>query len=564
MTIAPDSSEPASAGASAASAGASPARPPPAGDSEPHAAASVGATAASAGPPPAKPVPPGDSESHAAGSVGATATSAGPPQARPAPSGGSEPHAVGSVGAYKPSLRSRVARHVMLPLVLMWALGTAVALSVANYFAGQAFDRALLDDAYAVAANVRSGPAGPVLSLSPREMGALLFDQSEAVYFAVLLPGGELVAGHAGLRAAALSEGLPYAFSDMSFQGRELRSVSLRRSEPAPFTVVMAQTSASRNQLLHRMLGYAVVPQVLLLLLLAWWLLRVIQRDLQPLAELQRAVERRDARDLTPVPSSVTAGASTRDVERLGLAVNSMLARLDESISAQREFAGNVAHELRTPLAGIRAQAGYALAHADPQVWREQLLGITRGEARASHMVEQLLALALADEARTGLRLERVALNELARDVLLRFMPKADAAGVDLGGEGLDEPVSVWADAALLEGILGNLLDNALRYGNAAQPRVTVSVERQGDAAVLSVTDNGPGISEQDAGQMRNRWTLGPAGQRLGEGAGLGLAIVSRYAELLGARFSLDAAEGEPGLRASVQFGAGPVVSPAP
>jgi two-component system sensor histidine kinase TctE len=306
--------------------------------------------------------------------------------------------------------------------------------------------------------------------------------------------------------------------------------------------------------LLHRMLAYAVVPQVLLLLLLGWWLLRVIQQDLQPLAELQRAVDRRDARDLTPVPPSATTFASTRDVERLGLAVNSMLARLDESISAQREFAGNVAHELRTPLAGIRAQADYALAHADPQVWREQLQGIMRGEARASHMVEQLLALALADEARTGLRLEPVALNDIARNVLLRYMPKADAAGVDLGGEGLDDNVVVQADAALLEGILGNLLDNALRYGHADKPSVTVTVSREAGDAVLAVIDNGPGISAEDAGQLRNRWTLGPAGQRLGEGAGLGLAIVSRYAELLGARFSLDAAEGEPGLKASVRF----------
>ena len=456
----------------------------------------------------------------------------------------------------KPSLRSRLARHVVLPLVLMWALGTAVALSVANYFAGQAFDRSLLDDAYAVAANTRSGPDGPELDLSPLEMGALLFDQSESVYFAVLRPGGELVAGHAGLRPPTLAEGVAFGFTDLSFQGRELRVVSLRRGDPTEFTVVMGQTSTSRSRLLRRMLAFAVIPQVLLLLLLAWWLLRVIQRDLRPLLALQRAVDRRDARDLTPVPPSVTTFASTRDVERLGLAVNSMLARLQESLRAQREFAGNVAHELRTPLAGIRAQTDYALAHADPQVWRAQLLGIARAEARASHMVEQLLALALADEAHAGLQLETVALNALARSVLLRFLSKADAAGVDLGGEGLDEPVLVQADAALLEGILGNLLDNALRYGHAAAPQITVTVARLVHGAELSVTDNGPGLSALDAEQLRHRWTLGHAGQRLGEGAGLGLAIVSRYAELLGARFSLESVDGAPGLRARVVFAA--------
>ena len=454
----------------------------------------------------------------------------------------------------KPSLRSRVIRHVVVPLVLLWALGTAAALGVANYFAGRAFDRSLLDDAYAVAANVRMGVQGAVLNLSPPEMTALLFDQSEDMYFAVLLPNGALVAGHAGLRPPPLETETAFAFADIGFQNRALRSVSLRRYEPTEFTVVVAQTTVSRSKLLHKMLAYAVVPQILLLGVLVWWLRRVIQADLLPLAQLQRALRQRGVRDLSPMPVSVTAAASTRDVEKLGTSVDALLARLNDSITAQREFAGNVAHELRTPLAGIRAQANYALTQNDPQVWREQLQGIAQGEARASHLVGQLLALALADEARSSLRLEPVALNELARSVLLRFLPKADAANVDLGAEGLDDQVMVQADAALLEGILGNLLDNALRYGAAESPRVTVTVACIQGGAVLSVTDNGPGLSESDTAQLSRRWKQGAAGQRLGAGAGLGLAIVSRYAELLGARFSLETVAGGPGLHASVSF----------
>jgi len=454
----------------------------------------------------------------------------------------------------KPSLRSRVIKHVVLPLVVLWALGTAAALGVANYFAGQAFDRSLLDDAYAVAANVRLDSTGPVLNLSPPEMSALLFDQSESMYFAVLLPNGALVAGHAGLRPPPLAIETAFGFADITFQNRTLHSVSLHRYEPTEFTVVVAQTTGSRSRLLQRMLTYAVVPQIALLVLLVWWMRRVIKRDLLPLAELQRAVDQRGVRDLSPMPVSVTTDASSRDVQRLGTAVNALMKRLDESITAQREFAGNVAHELRTPLAGIRAQADYALANADPAVWHEQLQGIARGQERASHLVEQLLGLALADEARASLRLIPVAINEVARDVLLRYMPKADAAGVDLGGEGLDECVVVQADAALLEGLLVNLLDNALRYGVAPQPQVTVAVTQADGVVSLSVTDNGPGLTAQEAEQLRQRWALGPAGQRLGEGAGLGLAIVSRYAELLGARFSLQAGSTRSGLQATVTF----------
>jgi two-component system sensor histidine kinase TctE len=461
----------------------------------------------------------------------------------------------GSAALSRPSLRTRLARRVVLPLVLTWAVGSAVALGVANHFAGQAFDRALLDDAYALAAKVQAAPDGPVLRLSPGEMGTVLFDRSESNFFAVFTPDGRRLAGQGGLRPPHMPESSTYRFDDLVFQDRKLRSASLRRSEPAEFVVVMAQTTASRSQLLRRMLAYSAVPQVLMLLFLTWWLRRVIARDLEPLAQLQQAVDRRDASDLTPVPDAVAFGASTREVGRLGTALNSMLSRLAQSIAAQREFAGNVAHELRTPLAGIRAQAGYALAQADPAVWREQLQGIAQGEQRASRLVDQLLALARAGEGSAGVRMEEVELDELARGVLLRFLPKADAAGVDLGGEGLDEPVRVRGDAALIEGILGNLLDNALRYGTAAQPRVTVGVARDGAAVLLTVTDNGPGLGTQDAASLGRRWTQGPAGQRMGEGAGLGLAIVGRYAELLGAQFSLVPAPGG-GLQASLRLSA--------
>jgi two-component system sensor histidine kinase TctE len=462
-----------------------------------------------------------------------------------------------SAALSKPSLQSRLVRRVTLPLVLTWAIGSAVAIAVANHFAGEAFDRALLDDAYALAANVRVSPEGVALALTASEMGALMFDRSESNYFAVFSPDGRLVTGQVGLQPAPLPPGASHQFSNVLLRGRELRAVSLRRLQPAEFTVVMAQTTASRTQLLRRTLGYSAVPQVLLLAFLAWRLRRVIQRDLEPLAQLQHAVDQRDASDLTPVPEAVTKGASTRDVERLGTALNSMLSRLAQSIAAQREFAGNVAHELRTPLAGIRAQAGYALGQGDPAVWRAQLLGIAQGEQRASHLVDQLLALARADEGSAGVSMEPVRLNELVRTVLLRFLPKADGMGVDLGGEGLDEPVQVRGDEALIEGMLGNLLDNALRYGISEAPHVTVAVAQDGDSVLLTVTDNGPGLGGQDARQLGQRWAQGSAGLRLGEGAGLGLAIVGRYADLLGAVLSLEPAAGG-GLRAVLRFPAMP------
>ncbi len=456
--------------------------------------------------------------------------------------------------AYRPSLRTRLARHVLLPLVLTWALGTSIALAVASHFAGQAFDRALLDDAYALAVHVLRGPVGPRLDLSSEQMATLLFDQSESVFFAVYGDEGQFVGGHPGLRPPPLPPELTYQFNNIYFKGLEMRSVTLRRSDLHEVEIVMAQTSGSRNVLLHRMWLYSAAAQLLLLIVLAWWLRRGIDRDLAPLAALQQALGRREAHDLQAITEEVTAGASTREVEKLRLTLNSLLQRLGQSVEAQREFAGNVAHELRTPLAGIRAQASYALAQDDPAVWREQLHGIAQGEQRASHLVEQLLALARADEGALAGRLQPLALDEVVRDVLLRFMPRADAAGMDLGAEGLDQSVQVLGDAALVEGILNNLLDNALRYAAGPEARITVSLSQEQGATVLRVCDNGPGFSEEDAAALTQRWTLGRAGQRLGEGAGLGLAIVRRYAELLRAEFRLVAVSQGTGVCAELRF----------
>ena len=457
-----------------------------------------------------------------------------------------------TVAVQKPSLRNRLLRHVLVPLATTWLLGSALVVGIATYFAQQAFDRALLDDAYLVASHVRKSADGSGnldLRLSAQEIRTVLFDQSESLFFAVLSPNGALLAGHAGLRPAQFDANLKPIFASVEYQGHVLRSVTIHRPQPEDFYVVMAQTTTSRDHLLQRLLTFSIVPQLLLLLWLAAWLQRAIENDLVPLAELESAVGRRDARDLTPVPVSAT----TRDVQRLGQAVNALLGRIAASVQAQREFSGNVAHELRTPLAGIRALADYGLRQTDPNVWREQLLGIAQSQERASHLVDQLLALALADEAHQTLEQSPVALDALVSEAVLRFLPRADAARVDLGARGVDQPVWAFANSALIEGILNNLIDNALRYGCSPEGggQITVSVVDAPQAVVLSVIDNGPGVTPEQLKKLTQRWVQGSAGEALKEGSGLGLAIVSAYVQLLAAKVSMQT-ESPHGLRVSV------------
>jgi two-component system sensor histidine kinase TctE len=218
-------------------------------------------------------------------------------------------------------------------------------------------------------------------------------------------------------------------------------------------------------------------------------------------------------------------------------------------------------------LSGIRALAEYGLAQSDPQVWREQLRSIAQSQARASHLIDQLLALALAQEAQQVLQPQSLALDEVVRDSLMRHLHRADALSVDLGvdfAQGLDTPVWVLAQRALLEGALDNLIDNALRYGVPADGglrHVTVALTQpEAGAVCLSVIDNGPGVSDAQREQLLQRWAQGSAGEALKQGSGLGLAIVAEYARILGAQLSMGRPASGPGLQVSLRLALQPKV----
>ena len=207
----------------------------------------------------------------------------------------------------------------------------------------------------------------------------MLYDGQDHEYFAVYDVSGRVVASNSdlGQLRATLPSG---AVTDAPWTGEAIRVIALRSEGALPLTVIVGETTRSRSNLLVGLLQRSLVPQVVLLLLLGWLLWRQITRELTPLGELQRALERRSSSDLDPIAGEPVSS----DVSRLRDAVNALLARVGLGVQAQREFAGNVAHDLRTPLAGIRALAEYGLGQKDPEVWRRQLEQIVHSEARAA------------------------------------------------------------------------------------------------------------------------------------------------------------------------------------
>jgi signal transduction histidine kinase len=285
-------------------------------------------------------------------------------------------------------------------------------------------------------------------------------------------------------------------------------------------------------------------PLLFALLALATWLLTGY--TLRPIAEL-----RRGAAEVTEtgVPRDLPVPPARDEVRSLAVTLNDMLSRLAEAQQRQRDLVSDTAHELRSPIASIRAQLEVALDHPDGLDWVEMARDVHADTLRLARLAEDLLLLARLDGQhlrRKPVDLAAVCEWAAARYATARVPVRAEAAGACV----------VAGDQDALARLLVNLLDNAVRH---AASRVCVSVREDGGWAVLTVTDDGPGIPPEDAERVFGRFArLDDARARAGEdsageeGAGLGLAIVRSTAEAHGGSVSLG--DAGPGLRAVVRL----------
>lgn len=339
-------------------------------------------------------------------------------------------------------------------------------------------------------------------------------------------------------------------FADVTIEGERWRVFSTwafgRRA-----LVQVGERVAAREAVGEQIARHLLAPLVVALPLLAIALSLAIGRALSPLRAIADAVGMRDPRRLEPVAATHAPREILPLVERL----NALFARIGESIERERAFTADAAHELRTPLAAIRAQAEVARASEDDAERRRALDQVIAGCDRAARLADQLLTLARIESAEWRERLVACDLVAIARDVLADLAPAAHARGVAVALDAA-EPVTIRGDEALLRVLVRNLADNALRYGASGQSvRVVVTLER--GAASLRVEDRGPGIPREERARAFDRFRRG--GGVAGEtGAGLGLAIAARIASLHGATLTLEDGAGGHGLAARVAFANAP------
>jgi signal transduction histidine kinase len=287
-------------------------------------------------------------------------------------------------------------------------------------------------------------------------------------------------------------------------------------------------------------------PLLFGLLALATWLLTGY--TLRPIAALRRGAAEVTG---TGVPRALPVPPARDEVRSLAVTLNDMLSRLAEAQQRQRDLISDTAHELRSPIASIRAQLEVALDHPDGLDWAETARDVHADTLRLARLAEDLLLLARLDGQ--PLRHKPTDLAALCESVAARYATARVSVRAEAAG--LSEPCVVAGDADALARLLVNLLDNAVRH---AATRVCVSVREDGGWAVLTVTDDGPGIPPEDAERVFGRFTrLDDARARVEaadgeEGAGLGLAIVRSTAQAHGGTVSLG--DARPGLRAVVRL----------
>jgi two-component system sensor histidine kinase TctE len=438
---------------------------------------------------------------------------------------------------------------MMLPLfILLWI----IAYFSSQYFINAAFDRSLMRRTYALADRVEvfHGQVQVDLPVAAREL--LLFDQEDLLFHRIIDPHGRVIEGEnrmptlPGNKAVKPGQLIIY---DGNKDGAPVRvaafALSLHGTSAHGVALIqVGETLSRRSAMADRATLAIVVPMLLMTLTAAFAIAYGVSRGLEPVSRLRERLSGRQAFDLSPVPLEGTPAELRPFMDE----INSLLLRLSEAVEAQSRFVADAAHQLRTPIAGIRAQAEAALAGASHEEAQHALTRIAQSAQTMGDLVQKLLVLARVDAAENTLHLERLDGVEVVRAVAREWVPAALAKGVDISFETQDRNVWVMGDAQLLREMLANLIDNALRHGGT---RIILSVYHSGQGAVWRVADNGPGIPEP------LRAAVFAPFHRLSEGvegAGLGLTIVQRIAHLHGATVTLESGEGGAGLVACVTF----------
>lgn len=453
------------------------------------------------------------------------------------------------------SLARQLLLWLLLPQLVLWMAGGVATYRFAAGYANQAIDASLLQASRSLARQLKPIGNGLLIDFPRAAQDVLEADPADKLLYMVSSPPGQFILGNQSLPAPVLpiqdaapdepALDTPYFYDGtMPVNGRAalhaptgqpLRLVALylrfgdEANAPQTMLVQVARSSANREELARRILVDMLLPMSSLVLLMTLIVWLGIRAGLSPLARLRQQVEGRNPTDLAPLQLA----SAPRELWSLATAINTLLSAVQNTVATQKRFIGDAAHQLRTPLAGLKSQTEIALqSTTDPEL-RARLQRVHDSATRSAHLVNQLLTLARAEpESVMAQDRKRFDLQRLAQTLSAEWVPRALRAQIDLGlDDSATVPVWVEANELLVRESLTNLIDNALHYAGAGS-QVTVRVMADNTSttpqALLQVSDTGPGLTPAERERVFERFVRA---SDIGQGCGLGLAIVKEIVE---------------------------------
>ncbi|MGO4124650.1 extracellular solute-binding protein [Inquilinus sp. YAF38] len=434
------------------------------------------------------------------------------------------------------SIRRRMLALTVLALLLSGIGLVALIRDYARGASDSAFDRLLAASAFTIAGAVQIEDGAVTVELPTASLAMLDFSDDDRVFYEVAAPDGAFVTGYRDLGA-----GLPQAasatpdFTDGTYHGEAVRIATVGRlvfveGKAGWATIRVAETRGARAALASEILGQAALPLAalgLVALALVWFGIRYA---FAPLVVMERELRRRAPEDLSPVQVPVPV-----EVQQLAGALNDFIARLRSVMERVSGLVADAAHQVRTPLASLRAQAEVAVDEEDPAKLRDRVVRIHQNAVQASHLVNQLLMDATVRHRLEAREATVVALDAIVEDVRQRLdFEEAGRLAVALAPEAARAEIS--GDRVALREMLWNLVHNALTHAPGGAVEIEAAVER--GRAVLRVSDRGPGIPAAEKDFVLERFARGE-GSRDRPGSGLGLSIVRTVAEAHGGTLAL-------------------------
>ncbi len=441
------------------------------------------------------------------------------------------------------SLRWRLFLWLALPLSAVLVMSAVILYPIAVYSVRTGYDNALMDTAHSLARLL------PMLERQGKPIGAqadtvLRTDQFDRTYYSVQTADGRLLAGDSALDIVPINPSQRgEQFYDTEIEGKQVRVASLWASDKDRFLLVRAAETTVKRDILTRQVATGLIAiEIILVCTVAVLLWVGIGYGLAPLEKLRREIVARSPRDLSPVSEE----HAPVEAQALVRAINSLLQQLAATLRGQEAFVSNAAHQLRTPLAGVRMQVEYALQQDNPAEWQRALRALDPPVQRSVHLINQLLALAQVESS--AVSMAAVDLDQELEELAAEWMPHAIAKEIDLGLE--LERVKVHGNRLLLRELVSNLVDNALRY-SPQNGRVTVRLIGGGGGR-LEVEDEGMGIPVEERKNVLRRFYR--VSGNMSEGCGLGLAIVDEICTLHGATIEIRDGSSGSGTLVAVTF----------